>query len=46
MSLDLSATVAGKDHDETASTGLSCEVGSGELIDGLDDALRGAQEGE
>ncbi len=46
VSLDLSATVDGEEVEEAATTGLSYEVGSGSLIDGLDDALTGAQEGE
>ncbi|MCA1672069.1 MAG: trigger factor, partial [Actinobacteria bacterium] len=44
--LDLSATADGKDVEEAATTGLSYEVGSEELVDGLDDALVGASEGE
>ncbi|MGH3796829.1 MAG: trigger factor [Pseudonocardiaceae bacterium] len=44
--LDLSATVDGEDVADAATTGLSYEVGSGELIEGIDDALVGASEGE
>jgi trigger factor len=39
VSLDLSATVDGKQVEEGSAKGLSYEVGSGDLIDGLDDAL-------
>lgn len=44
--LDLAATVDGAEVDDAATTGLSYEVGSGDLVDGLDDALIGASEGE
>jgi trigger factor len=44
--LDLSATVDGEEVEEAATTGLSYEVGSDQLIDGLDEALTGASEGE
>ncbi|HEY9313986.1 trigger factor [Williamsia sp.] len=46
VSIDLSATIDGKEVEEAATTGLSHEVGSGELIDGLDDALIGLSAGE
>lgn len=46
VSIDLSATVDGEDVPEAATEGLSHEVGSGELIDGLDDAIVGLTEGE
>ncbi|KZM75798.1 trigger factor [Nocardia terpenica] len=41
VSLDLSATVDGQDVPEASTTGLSHEVGSGQLIDGLDETLTG-----
>ncbi|HEX3788297.1 MAG TPA: trigger factor [Pseudonocardiaceae bacterium] len=44
--IDLSATVDGAEVEEAATTGLSYEVGSGQLIDGIDDALVGASAGE
>lgn len=41
VSIDLSATVDGKDIPNAAAEGLSHEVGSGRLIAGLDDAVVG-----
>jgi trigger factor len=46
VSIDLSATVDGKEVPEAATEGLSHEVGSGQLIEGLDDAIIGLKEGE
>jgi trigger factor len=46
VSIDLSATVDGTAVPEAATEGLSHEVGSGQLIDGLDDAIVGLKEGE
>ena len=46
VSIDLSATVDGEDVEEAKTEGLSHEVGSGQLIDGLDDALIGLSTGE
>jgi trigger factor len=46
VSIDLSATVDGEDLPDAATEGLSHEVGSGQLIDGLDDAIVGLGEGE
>lgn len=46
VSIDLSATVDGKDVPEATTEGLSHEVGSGQLIEGLDDAIVGLSEGE
>jgi trigger factor len=46
VSIDLSATVDGADVPEAATEGLSHEVGSGQLIDGLDEAIVGMSEGE
>ncbi|MGH3924166.1 MAG: trigger factor [Pseudonocardiaceae bacterium] len=46
VSLDLSATVDGAEVEDAATSGLSYEVGSGRLMEGLDDAVVGASEGE
>ena len=46
VSIDLSATVDGEELPDAATEGLSHEVGSGQLIDGLDDAIVGLKEGE
>ena len=45
-SIDLSATVDGKEVPEAATAGLSHEVGSGQLIEGLDEAIVGLSAGE
>ena len=44
--IDLSATVDGEAIEEAQATGMSHEVGSGQLIDGLDEALEGMTAGE
>ncbi len=44
--VDLAATVDGEEVPEAATTGLSYEVGSGELIQGIDEVLVGTSEGE
>jgi trigger factor len=46
VSIDLSASVDGEDVPEATTEGLSHEVGSGQLIDGLDENLVGMSEGE
>ncbi|MFD4368129.1 trigger factor [Rhodococcus sp. NPDC058521] len=46
LSIDLTATVGGKDVPEATATGLSHEVGSGQLIEGLDEAVIGVKAGE
>ena len=46
VSIDLSATVNGEDVPEAATTGMSHEVGSGRLVEGLDDAIVGLSAGE
>ncbi|GAY15399.1 trigger factor [Mycobacterium sp. shizuoka-1] len=46
VSIDLSATVNGEELPDAATEGLSHEVGSGQLIDGLDEAIVGLAEGE
>ncbi len=42
VSIDLSATVDGTEVEEAKTTGLSYEVGSGEMIEGIDEAITGA----
>ena len=44
--IDLSATVDGEDVDDARTTGLSYQVGSGELVEGIDEALIGAGQGD
>ncbi|WP_438388129.1 trigger factor [Actinopolyspora saharensis] len=46
VSIDLSATVDGQQVEDAQTSGLSYEVGSGELINGIDDALTGMSAGE
>ncbi|MGH3677317.1 MAG: trigger factor [Mycobacterium sp.] len=46
VSIDLSATVDGNEVPEAATQGLSHEVGSGQLIEGLDQAVVGLAAGE
>jgi len=46
VSIDLSAEVDGEDVADATTSGLSYEVGSGQLVDGIDDAIIGANEGE
>ncbi|GAA3559831.1 trigger factor [Amycolatopsis ultiminotia] len=46
VSVDLSATVGGEVVEEASTTGLSYEIGSGQLVDGIDDAIIGANAGE
>ncbi len=46
VSIDLSATVDGAELAEAATEGLSHEVGSGQLIEGLDEAIIGLKAGE
>ncbi|UQX12683.1 trigger factor [Candidatus Mycobacterium methanotrophicum] len=46
VSIDLSAHIDGEDVPEAAAKGLSREVGSGQLVDGLDDAIVGLTAGE
>jgi trigger factor len=45
VALDLTTTVDGVELEDGAATGLSYEVGSGDLIDGLDDVLPGVSVG-
>ncbi|AZA11958.1 trigger factor [Corynebacterium gerontici] len=44
--IDLKATVDGEEIEEAATEGMSYQVGSGDLIKGLDTALRGMKTGE
>jgi trigger factor len=46
VSIDLSARIDGEEVPEASTQGLSHEVGSGQLIDGLDDAIVGLSAGE
>jgi len=46
VSIDLSATADGEDVPEAKTEGLSHEIGSGQLIEGLDEAITGLNEGE
>jgi trigger factor len=46
VSIDLSASVDGEEVPDAATTGLSHEVGSGRLVEGLDDAIVGLSAGE
>ncbi|MGH3532144.1 MAG: trigger factor [Mycobacterium sp.] len=46
VSIDLSATADGENVPEAATQGLSHEVGSGQLIEGLDEAIVGLSAGE
>jgi trigger factor len=46
VTLDLSATVDGEPVDDATASGLSYEVGSGQLLDGVDEAVVGLSAGE
>jgi trigger factor len=46
VSIDLSATVDGEAVEDATATGMSYEVGSGNLVEGLDEALEGAADGD
>lgn len=46
VSIDLAGELDGEAIEEASTEGLSYEVGSGDLIDGLDDALLGLKAGE
>lgn len=45
-SIDLSATIDGKEIEEAKTEGLTYNVGSGDLIEGLDEALLGLKTGD
>jgi trigger factor len=44
--IDLSAVVDGQDVPDAGTKGLSYQVGAGDLVEGIDDALRGTSAGE
>jgi trigger factor len=44
--IDLSATVDGQPVEEATTSGLSYQIGSGGLVDGIDEALTGLSAGE
>jgi trigger factor len=46
VSIDLSASVDGQSIEDAQASGLSYEIGSGSLLDGLDEALEGVTAGE
>jgi trigger factor len=46
VSIDLSAEVNGKVAEDAQANGVSYEVGSGQMLDGLDEALIGMSAGE
>ncbi len=46
VTLDLAATADGETIDDATAKGLSYEVGSGQLLDGIDDAIVGLSAGE
>jgi len=46
VSIDLAASVDGKPVDDAQATGVSYEVGTDTMLDGLDDALAGMAAGE
>jgi trigger factor len=46
VSLDLSATVDGEPVEDAQASGLSYEIGTGTLLDGLDEALQGVTAGD
>jgi trigger factor len=46
VSIDLSASVGGKLVEDAQASGLSYQVGSGQLLDGLDEALAGMSAGD
>lgn len=46
LSVDLAATVDGEPLEEASTEGLSYELGSGTLVEGLDDAAVGLKAGE
>jgi trigger factor len=46
VSIDLAATVDGKPVDDAQATGVSYEVGTESMLDGLDEALAGMTGGE
>jgi len=46
LSIDLAASVEGEELEDATATGLSYQIGSGVLLDGLDDAVIGRSAGD
>jgi trigger factor len=46
VTIDLAATVEGDEVPGGTAAGLSYQVGAGDLLDGIDEVLRGASEGD
>ena len=46
VSIDLSASVDGEPVEDAQASGISYEVGSGSMLDGLDEALPGMSQGD
>ncbi len=46
VTIDLAATVDGKPVEDAQATGISYEVGSASMLDGLDEALQGMESGD
>ncbi len=46
VTLDLVATVEGEEVQGGTATGLSYQIGSGQLLEGIDDAVTGASKGD
>src|ERR1019366_1416899 len=46
VSIDLSAAVDGEPVEDAQASGISYEVGTGSMLDGLDEALAGMAAGE
>lgn len=46
VSIDLSATVNGEEVEEASTSGLSYQIGSDDLVEGIDEALVGTEAGE
>jgi trigger factor len=46
VTIDLAATVDGEEVPGGTAAGLSYQVGTGDLLEGIDDVLRGASEGD
>jgi trigger factor len=46
ITVDLSATIDGEPYDEAETADMSYEVGSGTMVDGLDEAVTGLSAGE
>lgn len=46
ITIDLEATIDGEELEDATATGMSYEVGKGNLVDGLDEAVTGLSAGE